>query len=94
MLKNWLLNAKVRNFVKSGFFIDFLLKKLILKFIKNLIKFTIMFLEKFVVEFIPKTFSRLIPNASYFKNDTNSKIHKSVGILLYVAFLICLLAIW
>ena len=54
MLKNWFYTQRARNFIKSGFFLDFFIKKFAQKIIVIANMFTVFFLEKFIVELVPK----------------------------------------
>ena len=55
MLFNPLFNFKFLNFFKSGFYIDFFLKKIAEIFVKNIFIYSsFFFAEKFLIEFLTK----------------------------------------
>ncbi len=55
MLSNPLFNFKYLNFFKSGFYIDFALKKFVEMVVKNLFIFSsFFFAEKYLIEFLTK----------------------------------------
>ena len=64
MLFNPFLNFKFLNFFKSGFYIDYFIKKCVEIFIKNILIFSSLFFgEKFFIEFLTKkTIDNLILN--------------------------------
>lgn len=61
MLNNWFLKTRIKNFFKSGLFLDFFLKKIVLSILNKLFPLSIFFLEKHAVEFIFKKLKNCIP---------------------------------
>ncbi len=70
MLFNPFLLVNFLNFFKSGFYIDFLLKKLAEIFVKNIFIYSSLFFgEKFIIEFFTK---KIVDNIIIFLNKTNT----------------------
>ena len=70
MLNNFFNSIKLKNFFKSGFYLDFFLKKKINNIVKKLIKFSIFFLEKIILEYLfIKTYSKIIVFVNFYKSN-------------------------
>lgn len=90
MLKNWLINIKIRNFIKSGFFVDYLTKIFIKVFLTNLVTFITLFLEKFNVDYFFKRLYFLLTNIYLNQLKFNYSVINSLIILLNVVLIILL----
>ncbi len=91
MLNFFFLKKNLFNFFQSGFYIDFIIKKIAELFIKNVYIYVgIFFCEKFIVEFISKKtidnfifLSKCFLNTNFFFESFFSQI---VFILFYFIF--------
>ena len=76
MFKNYIFLINFKNFFKSGFYLDFFLKKKIFFFFfKNINTMSLFFLEKFILDFFLKNFFYNM-SIFYFKffNKKNSSL--------------------
>lgn len=94
MLKNWFYNPRIRNFIKSTFFIDFFLKKLVKKILTILNSFTIFFLEKFFVELVPKNLKLLLSSILDHGSVLKTTFLPVVLVVLNIFILIILALVW
>ena len=67
MLKNYIKLAKIRNFIQTGYFYDYCVKKIIVYLYTNTTKIFIIFFEKFIIEYMAKNFKNTI-------NTNNKKV--------------------
>lgn len=91
MLKNKLIKFKFFRFVQSGFYIDFIIKKISEMFIRNVFIYSsIFFGEKFMIEYLTKkTIDSFIFNSNKFNllNLIESKYFlQIITIVLYLFF--------
>nr|YP_740716.1 Ymf57 [Tetrahymena malaccensis]YP_740805.1 Ymf57 [Tetrahymena pigmentosa]ABI51625.1 Ymf57 [Tetrahymena malaccensis]ABI51714.1 Ymf57 [Tetrahymena pigmentosa] len=92
MLKNKLINFKFFRFVQSGFYVDFIVKKLSEMFIRNVFIYSsIFFGEKFMIEYLTKkTIDSFIFNNNRFNfiNLIESKYFLQIlTLILYLFFI-------
>ncbi len=92
MLKNSLIKFKFFKFVQSGFYIDFIIKKISEMFIRNIFIYSsIFFGEKFMIEYLTKkTIDSFIFNSNRFNllNLIESKYFlQIISIIIYLFFI-------
>lgn len=92
MLKNKLINFKFFKFVQSGFYIDFIFKKLSEMFIRNVFIYSSLFFgEKYMIEYLTKkTIDSFIFNSNKFNflNLIESKYFLQIITLIMYLFFI------
>lgn len=92
MLKNNLIKFKFFKFVQSGFYMDFIIKKLSEMFIRNVFIYSsIFFGEKYIIEYLTKkTIDSFIFNSNRFNllNLIESKYFlQIISIIIYLFFI-------
>jgi len=92
MLKNNLILFKFFRFVQSGFYLDFILKKISEIFIRNVFIYSSVFFgEKFMIEYITKkTIDSFIFNSnriSYFNFTEFKYFTQILTIIIYLIFI-------
>lgn len=92
MLKNNLIKFKFFKFVQSGFYMDFIIKKLSEMFIRNVFIYSsIFFGEKYMIEYLTKkTIDSFIFNSNKFNllNLIESKYFlQIISIIIYLFFI-------
>ncbi len=92
MLKNNLIKFKFFKFVQSGFYIDFIIKKISEMFIRNVFIYSsIFFGEKFIIEYLTKkTIDSFIFNSNRFNllNLIESKYFlQIISAVIYLFFI-------
>lgn len=92
MLKNKLISFKFFRFIQSGFYIDYIIKKITEMFMRNIFIYTgIFFGEKFIIEYLTK---KIIDNIIFNNNRYNMLILleskyfiQIVSFMLYLFFI-------
>ena len=82
MLKIWLTKPQLRNFFKTGLFLDFFLKKMSSRVLHLNNQFSVFFLEKAIIEFLPKNIYKIFTNIKLFKIEID---YRFLG-LIFVSF--------
>jgi len=74
MLNNWTYGTKIRNFIKSGFYVDHFFKKIVITCLYNTVQFIIFFLEKYTVDYVVRTLYLAVNSLSYVQNVYTVKL--------------------
>lgn len=82
MFKNIHNKNYFKNFIQNGFYIDFIIKKIVLLIFINILKTTIMFLEKNIIEFFPKNIKNIL--------ILNKNKNNYLNFFMYIFFLFVL----
>lgn len=82
MLNNWLLNSKIKNFLKSSFYIDFFIKKALHRILTNMVVFSILYLEKFTVENLFKLSYKLLSLSSLYNPNRRKFLLLLTGLMI------------
>lgn len=91
MLKTWLTKPQLRNFFKTGLFLDFFLKKILSRALQLNNQFSVFFLEKTIVEFLPKNFYKIFTNIKFFKTEVD---YQFLGLILTAFNIITLILLF